>query len=100
MPATTVSINSLGLAPGCYSFVVRGTGTNGDGQPVTHLQQITFTVATTTSSGKYVDIIGFAVFEVTALDANSIAGHAVSPIAASANDPSLRRAQRPRLVPW
>lgn len=98
--ATTLSINSLGLAPGCYSFVVRGTGTNGDGQPVTHLQQITFTVATTTSSGKYVDIIGFAVFEVTALDANSIAGHAVSPIAASANDPSLRRAQRPRLVPW
>ncbi|RPH36818.1 MAG: hypothetical protein EHM90_01070 [Chloroflexi bacterium] len=98
--AATLSINSLGLGPGCYTFVVRGTGTNGAGQPVTHLQQITFNVATTTSSGKYVDIIGFAVFEVTALDANSITGHAVSPIAADSNDPSLRRAQRPRLVPW
>ncbi len=96
----TLTINSLGLAPGCYSFVVRGSGTNGANQPVTHLQQITFNVATTASSGKYVDVIGFAVFEVTGLDANSITGHAVSPIAADANDPSLRRAQRPRLVPW
>jgi Putative Flp pilus-assembly TadE/G-like len=96
----TLTIDSLGLAPGCYSFVVRGTGTNGDGQPVTHVQRITLTVAATTSSGKYVDIIGFAVFEVTHLDSNAISGHAVSPIAADANDSALRRAQRARLVPW
>jgi hypothetical protein len=98
--AATLSINSFGLAPGCYTFVVRGTGTNGAGQPVTHLQQITFTVATTASQGQYVDVIGFAVFEITDLNANAITARAVSPIAADANDPSLRRAQQARLVPW
>jgi Flp pilus assembly protein TadG len=96
----TLSINSLGLGPGCYAFVVRGSGTNGAGQPVTHLQPITFTVATEASSGQYVDVIGFAVFEVTGLDANAITGRAVSAVAADPNDPSLRRAQRARLVPW
>ncbi len=98
--AATLTIDSLGLAPGCYSFVVRGTGTNGAGQPVTHLMQVTFTVATTASHGQYVDIIGFVVFEVASVDANSVTGRAVSPVAADANDSTLRRAQRARLVPW
>jgi hypothetical protein len=96
----TLNIDSLGLGPGCYTFVVRANGTNGDGQPVTHLLPITFTVATESSSGQYVDIIGFAVFEITYLDANAITARAVSPIAADANDLALRRAQRARLVPW
>jgi len=96
----TLTIDSLGLGPGCYTFVVRAQGTNGDGQPVTHLLPITFTVATESSGGQYVDIIGFAVFEITNLDANAITAHAVSPIAADANDPALRRAQHARLVPW
>jgi hypothetical protein len=96
----TLTINSFGLSPGCYTFVVRGVGTNGAGQPVTHLQQITFTLATTASTGAYVDIIGFAVFEVTDINANAISARAVSPLAADANDPLLRRAQQARLVPW
>jgi hypothetical protein len=96
----TLAIDSLGLGPGCYTFVVRGQGTNGDGQPVTHLLPITFTVATESSGGQYVDIIGFAVFEITYLDANAITAYAISPIAADSNDPALRRAQRARLVPW
>jgi hypothetical protein len=98
--ATTLTISSVGLAPGCYAFVVRGQGTNGAGQPVTHLLPITFTVATASGGGQYVDIIGFAVFEVTYLDANAITARAVSPIAADSADPALRRAQRARLVPW
>jgi hypothetical protein len=97
---STLSISSVGLAPGCYRFVVRASGTNGDGQPVIHLQPITFTVATTASSGSYVDITGFAVFEVTSIDANSIFGQAVTGVHASADDQALRSAQQARLMPW
>ena len=97
---STLTINSVGLAPGCYRFNLRGYGTNGDGQPVVHLQPITFTVATTVSGGSYVDIIGFGVFEVTNLNANAISGRAVTGIYANQDDSSLRRAQRARLGPW
>ena len=66
---STLTINSVGLAPGCYRFNVRAYGTNGDGQPVVHIQPITFTVATTASGGSYVDVIGFAVFQITDITA-------------------------------
>ena len=97
---STLTINTSGLAQGCYLFTIRGHGTNGDGQPVTHLETFRFTVATTESNGQYVDVIGFSVFEVTQITANDILGRAVSGIYADPNDPNLRRAQRARLVPW
>jgi hypothetical protein len=97
---SNLTVSSVGLAPGCYRFKVRAYGTNGDGQPVVHIQPITFTVATTSSTGSYVDVIGFGVFEVTSTDSNSIFGRAVSAVYADPNDPSLRRAQRARLQPW
>jgi hypothetical protein len=97
---STMSISTVGLAPGCYRFDVRATGTNGDDQPVTHLQPVTFTVATASSTGSYVDIIGFAVFQVTDLNANEITGQAVTGVYADANDLALKRAQRARLSPW
>ncbi len=97
---SNLTIDSVGLAPGCYRFNVRAYGTNGDGQPVVHLQPITFTVATTAAGGTYVDIIGFAVFEVTTVNANAISGRAVSGVYADPNDPLLRRAQQARLMPW
>jgi hypothetical protein len=97
---STLSIDTTGLGQGCYMFTVRAQGTNGDGQPVTRLQRVRFTVATTTTSGQYVDIIGFAVFQIDGITTNSITGRAVSPISADAGDTNLRRAQRARLVPW
>ena len=98
---SNLTINSVGLAPGCYRFNVRAYGTNGAGQPVVHLQPITLTVASETSGGNYVDIIGFAVFELTDLsNPNSIFGRAVSRVYADPNDRGLFRAERPRLVPW
>lgn len=97
---STLTISTTGLAQGCYMFTLRTRGTNGDGQPVTHLASIRFTVATTTSSGQYVDIIGFTVFQVDAITANDILGHAITGIEADPNHQSLRRAQRARLVPW
>jgi len=97
---STLSISSVGLAPNCYRFIVRAYGTNGDGQPVIHLLPVTFTVATTASNGSYVDITGFAVFEVTGMDSNSIFGRAVTGVFANADDQALRRAQLARLMPW
>jgi hypothetical protein len=97
---STLSISTVGLAPGCYRVDVRGTGVNGDAQPVTHIQPITFTVATASSGGSYVDLIGFSVFEVTDLISNEISGRAVSGVYADPNDPALRRAQAARIIPW
>ena len=97
---STLTINTSGLAQGCYLFNIRGHGTNSDGQPVTHLDTVRFTVASSSSSGQYVDVIGYAVFHIDSIDSNDIIGHAVSGISADPQDPSLRRAQRSRLVPW
>ncbi|HET7520735.1 MAG TPA: pilus assembly protein TadG-related protein [Candidatus Limnocylindria bacterium] len=97
---STLTINSVGLAPGCYRFNIRAYGTNGDGQSVVHIQPITFTVATTASGGSYVDVIGFAVFQVTDITANSISGKAVTGVYADHSNPNLRRAMRARLRPW
>jgi hypothetical protein len=97
---STLTINSVGLAPGCYKFNVRAYGTNADGQKVVHIQPITFTVATSTSDGSYVDIIGFAVFQITDIDSNAISGQAVTGVFADPNDQALRRAMRARLRPW
>ena len=99
-PDATLTIDTLGLSSGCYQFVLRASGTNGDGQPVTHLQTVKFTVASTAAGGEYVDIIGFTVFEITDIGSNDIFGKAVSGIYSNPNDPNLRLAQLPRLVPW
>jgi Flp pilus assembly protein TadG len=97
---STLTINSAGLAAGCYSFNLRGTGTNGAGQPVVHLASVSFTVATASSSGSYVDIIGFAAFEITDIGSNSITAHAVSGVYADPRDQNLRSVQIARLLPW
>ena len=97
---STMTINTTGLAQGCYMFTLRARGTNGDGQPVTHLQLVRFTVATTTSSGQYVDVLGFTVFQIDDITSNDILGHAITGVHANPNHEALRRAQRARLVPW
>jgi hypothetical protein len=97
---STMTVSTVGLAPGCYRFNVRAYGTNGSGQPVVHVQPVTILVASSQSSGTYLDLIGFAAFEVTSWDSNSIFGRAVTGVYADANNQALRRAQRARLQPW
>jgi Flp pilus assembly protein TadG len=97
---TTLNVTPSGIAPGCYGFTVRGRGTNGDGQPVTHLARVTFIVDSQPSSGKYVDVIGYGMFEVMNDSGNTIRVRAVSPICGDPACDALRQAQRPRLVPW
>jgi Flp pilus assembly protein TadG len=99
-PSATLSIDTTGLAAGCYRFDVRGYVKNADGRWVVHVQPVTFTVATSGSNGSYVDVIGFAVFKVTNVGANAISVQAVSGVSADPADESLRRAQQARLIPW
>jgi hypothetical protein len=76
---------------------------NADATPrsVTHLLALTVNVAPTTSkSDEYVDIVGFAVMRVAAVDTNAVSAYAITPVIPDMNDERLRRGQVARLVPW
>ncbi len=101
---STLSINTGTLASGVYSLTVRATGMNGDStsRRVTHLLPITLNVGTAGSTGnqEYVDISGFAVMRIAAMDSNTISAYAITGVISDMNDPQLRRGQVARLVPW
>ncbi|HET8786785.1 MAG TPA: hypothetical protein VFM38_14185, partial [Candidatus Limnocylindrales bacterium] len=98
--ASTMTVDTDGLASGCYMFTVRGHATNSDGQPVTRLANATLYVVSEPTEGEYVEIIGFAAFEIDSIGANTISGRAISPICADPDCAELRAVQRPRLIPW
>jgi hypothetical protein len=99
-----LSINAGTLAAGQYSMVVRATGMNGDSpnRQVTHLMPITLLVATGSASSNtdYLDITGFAVMKVAAINSNTVMAYAVTPVIADLSDSRLRLGQVARLVPW
>jgi Flp pilus assembly protein TadG len=98
--SVSLSVNAGTLGPGEYPLTLRATGTNSAGQKVTRLIPFVLDVATAGTSSEYVDILGFAVFRITAVNSNSIDGYAISDVYADMNDPALRRGQTARLVPW
>jgi Flp pilus assembly protein TadG len=98
--ASTMTVDTDGLASGCYLFTVRAHATNSDGQPVTRLANATLYVVSEPTDGEYVEIIGFAAFEIEGVGANTITGRAISPICADPDCAELRAVQRPRLIPW
>jgi Flp pilus assembly protein TadG len=98
--ASTMTVDTDGLASGCYMFTVRARATNSDNQPVTRLATATLYVNSEPTEGEYVEIIGFAMFEVDSVDANTIRGRAISPICANPDCAELRQVQRARLIPW
>ena len=95
-----MTISAGSLSSGCYLFTLRATGVNSDGQPVTRVEELQFSVAATSGPSDYVDIIGFAVFEITAVDTNEIWAQAISGIYADPADLALIAALEPRLIPW
>lgn len=97
---STMTVNTSGLASGCYRFPLRVSGTNGASQPVTHLVNIKFYVAKQPDTGNYVDMIGFAMFEVDDVVGNTITAHAISRVCADPTCDDLRAVLRPRLIPW
>jgi hypothetical protein len=81
--------------------VIRATGTNSDGQPVTHLVPIRFYVAVGSTSQNYVDIEGWAVFRIVGMQSpNYVSGYAITPVVQDPTDSRLRHGQVPKLVPW
>lgn len=98
--SSTMTVDTDGLASGCYRFAVRAQATNSDGQPVTRLASATLYVAAEPSDGEYVDIIGFGMFEVADVFSNTITGRAISPICADPDCAELRAVQHARLIPW
>lgn len=98
--ASTMTVDTDGLASGCYLFTVRAHATNSDGQPVTRLASATLYVVSEPTDGEYVEIIGFGAFEIDSIASNTIIGRAISPICANPDCAELRAVQRPRLIPW
>lgn len=98
--ASTLTVDTDGLASGCYLFTVRAHATNSDGQPVTRLASATLYVVSEPTDGEYVEIIGFGAFEIDSIASNTIIGRAISPICANPDCAELRAVQRPRLIPW
>ena len=98
----TLSINTGTMAPGSYNLAVRACGVNGDGRQVTRILPLDLNVATSSSGGnqEYVDIVGFAVMRVAAVDSNTVSAYAITEVIADPNDSRLRRGQVARLVPW
>ena len=97
---STMTVDTDGLASGCYLFTVRAHATNSDGQPVTRLATATLYVVAEPTDGEYVEIIGFAAFEIESIVSNTITGRAISPICADPDCGELRAVQRARLIPW
>ena len=98
--ASTMTVDTDGLASGCYLFTVRAHATNSDGQPVTRLATATLYVVSEPTDGEYVEIIGFGAFEIESIASNTIIGRAISPVCANPDCAELRAVQRPRLIPW
>lgn len=100
-PTVAVSVPTSGFATGTYKLALRGSGTNGAGQVVRHVQELSVSVGGNTSqSGKYVNVQGFAVFRVTRIESNTIYGRAVSPGVNDPDDWRLSLGKSVRLIPW
>ena len=93
---TTASSNQAS-----YIGWVRGFGRDAAGDPVTHLFQVTVQVNIVSGGAtNYVDVIGYAAFQISAITSNDISGFALSKAVLDPNDPAVAIARKIRLVPW
>ena len=85
-----------------YKGWVRATGLDDvTNKRVTHLLQVSLEVGVIAGGAtQYADVLGFAVFEITAINSNDVTGHAVTGAYLDPNDPALAIGRKIRLVPW
>jgi hypothetical protein len=85
-----------------YKGWIRETGLDDvTNKRVTHLLPVTLEVALVSGGAtQYADVIGYAVFEVTAIDSNDVYGRAITGSYNDPNDPALAVGRKIGLVPW
>jgi hypothetical protein len=85
-----------------YKGWVRETGLDDvTNKRVTHLLEITLEVGVVAGGAtQYVDVLGYAVFKITAINSNDVSGRAVSGVYADPNDMAISAGRRIGLVPW
>lgn len=84
-----------------YRGWVRATGVDEANKRVTHLLELTLEVNVVAGGAtQYVDVLGYAVFEISAIDSNEVFGRAITGPYADPNDPALAVGRKIGLVPW
>ena len=85
-----------------YKGWVRATGLDDvTNKRVTHLLEVTLEVGVVAGGAtQYVDVLGYTVFVVTAIDSNDVYGRAITGVYADPNDPVLAIGRKVGLVPW
>jgi hypothetical protein len=85
-----------------YKGWVRETGLDDvTNKRVTHLLEVTLEVGIVAGGAtQYADILGYTVFEITAINSNDVTGRAITGAYSDPNDPALAIGRKFRLVPW
>jgi Flp pilus assembly protein TadG len=85
-----------------YKGWVRETGLDDvTNKRVTHLLEVTLEVGIVAGGAtQYADILGYTVFEITAINSNDVSGRAITGAYSDPNDPALAIGRKFRLVPW
>jgi len=85
-----------------YKGWVRETGLDDvTNKRVTHLLEVTLEVGIIPGGAtQYADVLGYGVFEVTAIDSNEVMGVAITGSYLDPNDPALAIGRKIGLVPW
>lgn len=85
-----------------YKGWVRETGLDDvTNKRVTHLLEITLEVGVVSGGvTQYADILGYAVFKITAINSNDVSGRAITGAYLDPNDPALATGRKVGLVPW
>ncbi len=93
---------TLGRSDEVYKGWVRMTGLDDvTNKRVTHLLEVTLEIGVVSGGAtQYVDVLGYAVFQVTAINSNDVSGRAISGVYADPNDPAIAIGRKIGLVPW
>ena len=97
-----VTVSTAGITtPNSYFGWLRFVGIDHQGHPVVKLEQIKLDIDQATGgTTEYVDVIGYAAYQITRMDSNDVYGRAVSAAYLDPNDSALSVGKKITLVPW